>query len=110
MFKMRKENARGDMHSMPASHLGFMRPVIFILCIFYAVFGIHAGEVWVVKPKAASVWVVSKATAKICPCSSQCVCGCNDGKECDCNKRSTQAIQQPVIQYASPPVLCIGGT
>lgn len=110
MSKMRKKDARWDMYGMFTCHLGY--PLIFTICIFYAVSGIQAGEVWVVKPKAASVWVVTKQAtpAKTCPCSTECVCGCNSGNLCDCNKRSTQAIQQPVIQYASPSVLCIGGT
>jgi hypothetical protein len=85
-----------------------------LLCLLLLATTAHAGEVWVVKPKAstASVWVVTKQTtpAKTCECSNQCSCGCNSGKTCECNKRSTQAIQQPVIQYASPSVLCIGGT
>lgn len=74
-----------------------MRYVYTIVAVAYAVSGIGAGEVWVVKPKPRAVWVVRKTTKdflqKTCPCSPACVCGCNEGKPCTCEQPTQTATQ-----------------
>lgn len=96
-----------------------MRYLYTLFAVAYAVSGIGAGEVWVVKPATIkqhltvaapkSVWVVRKterisdkqepskelSIPAFCRQEPKCVCGCNAGKPCTCGNTAGQLFGNP---------------